>query len=156
MSGRYTLHQPEQIAKRFDVKVIPELKPRFNIAPSQIVPVIRQVGAARELVGCKWGLVPEWAKDPSIGNKLINAQAETLAEKPSFKHALVKGRCLIPADGFYAWLIIGKERVRQPYYFRLRDRSLFAFAGLWDTWIEPGSGRPLETCTIITVEPNKL
>src|SRR5215212_4033327 len=106
MCGRYTLHhQPEEIADRFGVDPIIELlRPRFNIAPSQIVPVIRSSGRQtdlREMVGCKWGLIPFWAKDPAIGNKLINAKAETLAEKPSFKHALSQRRCLIPADGFY-------------------------------------------------------
>ncbi|MCI0524862.1 MAG: SOS response-associated peptidase [Acidobacteria bacterium] len=153
MCGRYTLHHaPAEIGERFDVEVVPELAPpRFNIAPTQIVPVIRQTDG-REMVGCKWGLVPSWAKDPAIGNKMINARSETLASKPSFKNALAKRRCLIPADGFYEWL----KAKKQPFYFRLRDRGLFALAGLWEEWIEPGSGEPLQTCTIITVEPNKL
>lgn len=156
MCGRYTLHhKPKEIAERFDVDAIPELtEPRYNIAPTQIVPVIRQIDV-REMVGCKWGLVPYWAKDPAIGNKMINVRAETLQEKPSFKNALAKRRCLIPADGFYEWLKVGKEKVKQPYYFRLRDGELFAFAGLWEEWKDP-EGKRLLTCTIITTEPNKL
>ena len=152
MCGRYTLHhKPQEIAERFDVDAIPELTmPRFNIAPSQIVPIIRQIDT-REMIGCKWGLVPYWANDPAIGNKMINARAETLVEKPSFTSALAKQRCLIPADGFFEWL---KEE-RQPFYFRMRDRGLFAFAGLWEEWQDSG-GSILQTCTIITVEPNRL
>ncbi len=155
MCGRYTLHHtPEEIEDRFDVETIEDLvAPRYNIAPSQVIPVIR--GAeSREMVGCKWGLIPFWAKDPKIGNNLINAKAETLAEKPSFKHALAKRRCLIPADGFYEWRKQGKG-VKQPIYVRRRDGGLFAFAGLWEEWKAP-EGDTLRTCTIITVEPNEL
>jgi putative SOS response-associated peptidase YedK len=153
MCGRYTLHHaPTAIQERFDVEAISDLAPpRFNVAPSQIAPVTRQTDG-HETVGSKWGLVPSWAKDPAIGNKMINARSETLASKPSFKNALAKRRCLIPAEGFYEWL----KAKKKPFYFRLRDRGLFALAGLWEEWIEPGSGEPLQTCTIITVEPNKL
>jgi len=128
MCGRYTLrHNPQKIRERFDVEDIFDVgPPRFNVAPSQDVPTVRQA-SAREMVNCKWGLVPYWAKDPAIGNKLINARAETLLEKPSFKNAVEKRRCLIPADGFYEWL----KAKKRPFYFRLRDRGLFAFAGLW-------------------------
>ena len=130
---------------------------RYNVAPSQMVPVIRQIGrqnGEREIVGCKWGLIPFWAKDPAIGNKLINAKAETLAEKPSFKNALSQRRCLIPADGFYEWQKKGKAP-SQPMYVRRRDSGLFAFAGLWEEWKSP-EGERLQTCTIITTEPNEL
>lgn len=133
------------------------LAPRYNIAPSQIVPVIRRLQSSdnlRELAGCKWGLIPFWAKDPKIGNKLINAKAETISEKPSFKHAFAKRRCLIPADGFFEWRKRGKEP-SQPIYVRRRDDGLFAFAGLWEVWRTP-EGETLETCAIITVEPNEL
>lgn len=155
MCGRYTLHHnPEEIAERFDIDPIEELlAPRYNIAPSQIIPVIRQA-QSREMAGCKWGLIPFWAKDPKIGNNLINAKAETIAEKPSFKQALAKRRCLIPADGFYEWQKRGKAP-SQPMYIRRRDGGLFAFAGLWEEWKSP-EGEPIETCTIITVEPNEL
>ncbi len=159
MCGRYTLHHtPEEIAERFDVEPWEEiLAPRYNIAPSQLVPVIRQVqssGGLREMVGCKWGLIPFWAKDPKIGNNLINAKAETIAEKPSFKQAFAKRRCLIPADGFYEWKKQGKAP-SQPIYIRRRDGGLFAFAGLWEEWRTP-EGEAIATCTIITVEPNEL
>lgn len=106
------------------------------------------------MAGCKWGLIPFWAKDPKIGNNLINAKAETIAEKPSFKRAFAKRRCLIPADGFYEWQKRGKAP-SQPMYIRRRDGGLFAFAGLWEEWKSP-EGEPIETCTIITVEPNEL
>jgi putative SOS response-associated peptidase YedK len=158
MCGRYTLrHQPGQIAERFDVDSTEEfddsIEPRYNIAPTQMVPVIRQM-ESRELVNCKWGLIPFWAKDPSLGNKLINAKAETLAEKPSFKHALTRRRCLIPADGFYEWQKRGKAP-SQPIYVRRQDKGLFAFAGLWEEWKAP-DGKRLQTFTIITTEPNEL
>ncbi len=155
MCGRYTLHhKPEEIEERFDVDAVEELlAPRYNIAPSQIIPVIRQT-QSREMAGCKWGMIPFWAKDPKIGNNLINAKAETIAEKPSFKRAFAKRRCLIPADGFYEWQKRGKAP-SQPMYIRRRDGGLFAFAGLWEEWKSPEGG-PIETCTIITVEPNEL
>jgi putative SOS response-associated peptidase YedK len=159
MCGRYTLHHtPKEIAERFGVEPVEEiLSPRYNIAPSQIVPVIRRTQSGdslRELAGCKWGLIPYWAKDPKIGNNLINAKAETITEKPSFKQAFAKRRCLIPADGFYEWQKRGKEP-SQPIYVRRRDGGLFAFAGLWEAWKTP-EGETIETCTIITVEPNEL
>lgn len=174
MCGRYTLHhKAEDLAERFGVDLKldePEfeaglelLRPRYNIAPSQIVPVIqisdwRSAGgqgiSRKEVLFCKWGLVPFWAKDPAIGNKMINAKSETLAEKPSFKNALAKRRCLIPADGFYEWQKKGKAP-SQPIYVRRRDGGLFAFAGLWEEW-NSADGSVLTTCTIITTEPNRL
>jgi putative SOS response-associated peptidase YedK len=159
MCGRYTLHHtPKEIKERFGVETIDELlEPRYNIAPTQTIPVIRRPRSdddLREMAGCKWGLIPFWAKDPKIGAKMINAKAETIAEKPSFKHAFSKRRCLIPADGFYEWLKRGKEP-SQPIYVRRRDGGLFAFAGLWEAWKSP-EGDTLETCTIITTEPNAL
>jgi len=155
MCGRYTQHHTaHEMAERFDVaEAAYQIAPRYNIAPTQTVPVIVQKGE-RQLVGLKWGLVPFWAKDPSIASSLINAKAETLAEKPSFKHALVKRRCLIPADGFYEWQKQGKKP-SQPLYIRRKDGGLFAFAGLWEEWRSP-DGSLLRTCTIITVEPNDL
>jgi putative SOS response-associated peptidase YedK len=155
MCGRYTLHHSsEEIEERFEAEAGEEIvAPRYNIAPSQIIPVIRPDGP-REMAGCKWGLIPFWAKDPQIGHNLINARAETIAEKPSFKHAMAKRRCLIPADGFYEWQKRGKGP-RQPMYIRLRDGGLFAFAGLWEEWRSP-EGETIRTCTIITTEPNEL
>jgi putative SOS response-associated peptidase YedK len=155
MCGRFTrFHKPKEIAERFDVEPIEEAAaPRYNIAPSQVVPVIRQLDE-REMIACKWGLVPFWAKDASIGNRMINAKGETLAQKNSFKTALAKRRCLIPADGFYEWENRGKGQ-KQPYYIRLKDNDLFAFAGLYEEWESP-DGENLRTFTIITVEPNEL
>lgn len=155
MCGRFTrFHKPEEIAERFDVETIEEAATlRYNIAPSQIVPVIRRV-EKREMIACKWGLVPFWAKDPKIGYKMINAKGETLAQKPAFKNALARRRCLIPADGFYEWLKLEKGQ-KQPVYIRLRDHKLFAFAGLYEDWKSP-EGEKLRTFTIITVEPNEL
>jgi putative SOS response-associated peptidase YedK len=155
MCGRFTLHhEQDEVVERFGVASVEfALRPRYNIAPSQAVAVV--VGQdERRLAGFKWGLVPFWAKESAIGNKLINAKAETLAEKPSFKYALSKRRCLIPSDGFYEWKKSGKGP-SQPLYLRRRDRGLFAFAGLWEEW-QQEDGSPLHTCTIITVEPNQM
>ena len=155
MCGRFSRHhKPDEIAERFDVELIDfDFDPRYNIAPSQISPVIA-FQSERKMMAAKWGLVPFWAKDPAIGNKLINARAETLAEKPSFKNALAKRRCLIPADGFYEWQKKSKGP-SQPYFVRLNGGGLFAFAGLWELWKNPEGGM-LQTFTIITTEPNEL
>jgi len=156
MCGRYTLQaSPEEIAEHFTVEDPPLFKPRYNIAPSQMVPAVRvrQDTTRRELVQLRWGLIPSWAKDPRIGNQMINAKAETVAAKPSFRLALRKRRCLIPASGFYEWQQQG--RLKQPIFIRLLDRRPFAFAGLWERW-EPKDGEPIESCTIITTEPNEF
>ena len=110
-------------------------------------------GATRELVKLRWGLVPSSAQEPSIGNQLINARSETAAAKPAFRSAMRHRRCLIPADGFYEWKKIGKQK--QPYFIRRPDDKPFAFAGLWDRWTDP-EGRPVETCTILTTDANDL
>ncbi|QQS47573.1 MAG: SOS response-associated peptidase [Acidobacteriota bacterium] len=156
MCGRFTQrHKPEEVAERFEVEPIDLLETaRYNIAPSQPIAAIRQVEAGRELFAPKWGLIPFWAKDPSIGNNMINAKSETLAEKPSFKRAFAKRRCLIPADGFYEWRKKGKGP-SQPFYIHLKDDGLFAFAGLWEEWKSP-EGEVVVTCTIITIDPNEL
>jgi putative SOS response-associated peptidase YedK len=154
MCGRYTQrHTAEEVAERFQLDAAPDfIAPRYNIAPAQTVPVVIERDGRSVLV-CKWGLVPFWSKDPALGNKLINAKAETLAEKPSFKYALEKRRCLIPADGFFEW----DKRVKpsQPMYIHRRDDGLFAFAGLWEE-CKLLDGEVLRTCTLITVEPNEL
>ncbi len=155
MCGRFTRkHSAAEIAERFEIEEDEADfgPPRYNIAPSQNVPVIH-FNAGRHVLNCKWGLVPFWAKDPAMGNKLINAKAETLAEKPSFKYALEKRRCLIPADGFYEW--DKRTKPAQPIYIRRRDAGLFAFAGLWEE-CKLLDGTRLQSCTIITVEPNAL
>ncbi len=156
MCGRYTL-TPEQKKIQAEFKVKPGHyvhEPRYNIAPSQPAPVIvREDENVMKMM--KWGLVPYWAKDPKIGFKLINARAETITEKPSFKTAFKKRRCLVPADGFYEWEKGQGKRVKIPHRFVLNSGKLFSFAGLWDIWQTP-EGKPLETFTIITTSPNEL
>lgn len=132
--------------------VPPELGPRYNIAPSQPVAVIANTDSQR-LDHFLWGLVPSWAKDPGIGNRLINARAETLAEKPAFRAALRRRRCLILADGFYEWYQSPEGRTKIPMVFQLHPSGLFAFAGLWEVWLSP-DGSELYTCTIITTSAN--
>ncbi|MEO7793484.1 MAG: SOS response-associated peptidase [Thermoanaerobaculia bacterium] len=163
MCGRYVLTTPgEVLAQIFETSSPPEevlkaIVPRYNISPTQQVPIVRSAAApaaTRELALVQWGLVPHWAKDRAIGNNLINARAETAAEKPSFRDAMKRRRCLIPADGFYEWQKLGKGK--QPFLLRLRDGSTFAFAGLWSQWKYPESGVPLETCAILTTTPNEL
>jgi putative SOS response-associated peptidase YedK len=127
--------------------------PRFNIAPSQQVPVIVSTNQAPDAKGMQWGLVPWWAKDQAIGNRMINARAETLIEKGAFKSLVDKRRCLIPADGFYEWRKEGKRKV--PMWFHLKSKEPFAFAGLWDVWRRPDDS-DLETFTIVTTESNEL
>ena len=149
MCGRYTLQQTTQdLLARFAVQLaIFEVKPRYNIAPSQEVAVVRADGQ-RRLEALKWGLVPFWAKDLKKLKPMINARMETLVEKPTFRAALSRRRCLIPADGFFEWKKESGTKV--PLHIRMRDKSLFAFAGLFDQWKSP-EGEVLETCAIITV-----
>lgn len=153
MCGRYTLTTDSQkIAESFGVEPTLTAMPRYNIAPTQNVVAIIRNGTAH-LSTLRWGLIPFWAKDEAIGSRLINARAETLAEKPSFKNLLRKRRCLVIADGFYEWRTEGKEKI--PMYITLQEQQPFAFAGLWDTWKNP-AGESIQTCTIITTEPNEL
>ena len=156
MCGRFTLFEPDKILTReFGVSAIPRLSPRYNIAPSQPVAAVRSAttGSGRELALLRWGLIPSWSKDPAIGNRLINARAETAREKPSFRNAFKWHRCLIPASGFYEWQ--RRERGKQPFYIQRHDGRPFAFAGLWDRWVSPDNG-PIETCTILTTATNAL
>ncbi len=161
MCGRYVLTTPgEVLAQIFEVPAPSEeiaraLAPRYNIAPTQPVPVVRRSAAGpRELALVQWGLVPHWAKEPAIGGKMINARAETAAEKPAYRDAFKRRRCLIPADGFYEWKKLGKGK--EPWFLRMRDRRPFAFAGLWSSWKRPEGGEPLESCAILTTAPNEL
>ncbi len=138
---------------RFDINLEGTLLcPRYNIAPGQEAPVVVHDGG-KSLEMMKWGLVPSWAKDPSIGNRMINARAETLAEKPSFKRLIGKKRCLVLADGFYEWRKEGKGKV--PMRITLRGGEPFSFAGLWDSWKKPDGGE-LRSFTIITTQANDL
>lgn len=156
MCGRFTRKENfKQLAESLGIRFLPSLEPRHNIAPSQTIACVRThpVSKARECVQLKWGLVPSWAKDPGIGNKMINARAETVGEKPAFRKAFKQQRCLILADGFYEWKREGKAK--QPYYIHFMDNRPFAFAGLWDHWSKEG-GTPIDSCTIITTGPNGL
>jgi putative SOS response-associated peptidase YedK len=152
--GRYSLTTPvEALRQLFAFEGSPNLRPRFNVAPSQSVPIVRrrEGEAGREIVQVRWGLVPGWAKDLSISSKLINARGETVAEKPSFRAAFRSRRCLIPADGFYEWQ--RQDGAKQPYRIAREDGGPFAFAGLWERWSPPG-GDTVESCTIITTAAN--
>ena len=156
MCGRFTLFEADNIlSKEFGVSGIPPLSPRYNISPSQPVAAVRAApaGSGRELALLRWGLIPSWSKDPAIGNRLINARAETAREKPSFRNAFRRHRCLIPTNGFYEWQ--RQERGKQPYFVRMRDDRLFAFAGLWDRWESPDKG-VIETFTILTTAANAV
>ena len=155
MCGRYTLRSsPEAIAGAFDLPEVPELPARYNIAPTQDVPVVRldPDRGGREFGLLHWGLIPSWADDPAIGNRMINARAETVAEKPAFRKAFQSRRCLVISDGFFEWRREGKHK--QPYFIRMRDDRPFAFAGLWERWGRGGG--PIESCTHLTTEPNEL
>jgi putative SOS response-associated peptidase YedK len=156
MCGRYRLSRRKQLIQEyFDTTDEVDWEPRYNIAPSQSVGIIRQDRAKpeRRFSLARWGLIPYWAKDSSIGNKLINARSETVGSKPAFREAFENRRCLIPADGFYEWKRVGTAK--QPFHFGLQDDSLFAFAGLWDRW-KDASGQAVESCSILTTTPNAL
>lgn len=154
MCGRFVLiSDVDALQLAFDLTDIPQALPaRFNIAPSQPVAVIAN-DAPQTLALFRWGLVPFWAKTPDIGANLINARAETDAEKPAFRAAFKRRRCLIPADGFFEWQKVDRGKV--PLFIHLRDQRLFAFAGLWETWFSP-EGDELRTCTILTTSPNSF
>jgi putative SOS response-associated peptidase YedK len=159
MCGRFSLRarKAEILARHFGVADVPALEPRYNIAPSQQVAVVRQKpgeqAPQREIVLMRWGLMPSWAKDEKIGNRMINARAESLDEKPAFRRAFEHRRCLIAADGFYEWQAAGRKK--QPYYIHFRDDRPFAFAGLWEHWEGPDNAA-IESCTIITSEASEL
>ena len=165
MCGRFTLRTPANVLiEHFALRTAAELRPRYNIAPTQDVVAVRlaaedetSTAAAREMVTLRWGLIPSWAKDPSIGNHMINARGETAAAKPAFRAAFKRRRCLVAADGYYEWQKIGRRK--QPFYIHRRDGQPFAFAGLWERW-SGGDARqaaaPLQTCTIITTTPSEL
>ena len=168
MCGRFTLATPaDEWAALFRLDEVPDVAPRFNIAPTQDVHVVRAppglrerpglhlapVGSPlpREVTAMRWGLVPHWARDVGTGQPLINARSETVAEKPSFRDSYRERRCLIVADGFYEWQVAGRRK--QPYWIGLSDRRPFGFAGLWDRW-KAEDGSTLESCVILTTEAN--
>jgi putative SOS response-associated peptidase YedK len=154
MCGRYTLTlEAEAFEAAYGLPAPVGWQPRYNIAPSQAAPVIANT-ADRQAALFRWGLIPGWATDPKIGQRLINARAETLAEKPSFRVALKKRRCLVLADGFYEWKRDGKQKT--PMYLRLKANRPFALAGLWETWLSADQNETVHSYTIITTTPNAL
>jgi putative SOS response-associated peptidase YedK len=157
MCGRYRLSRRKQIVEAHFASASGEedWNPRYNIAPTQLVLVIRQNPRQpiRELSLLRWGLIPSWMKDSSAATAMINARSETAGTKPAFRDALKSRRCLIPADGFYEWQRVGKTK--QPYCFEVGNAQMFAFAGIWDRWKDP-SGNWVKTCSILTTTPNAV
>ncbi len=156
MCGRYTLTAPsESLAEMLPgLEITDENSPRYNIAPTQEVAVVPNNGENR-MEYFRWGLIPSWAKDPKIGNRMINARSETLAEKPSFRTAYKRRRCLVLADGYYEWRRERDRGGKTPYYIRMASEKPFAFAGLWESWRQAGEDTSLQSCTIITCPPNE-
>ncbi len=154
MCGRYSLTTPlESVEQLFAFDARPNLAARYNIAATQPVPILRDgASGRRELALVRWGLVPSWAKGMAAGAPLINARAETVAQKPSFRNAFKRRRCLIPADGFYEWRVV-QDGPKQPYRIAMADNALFAFAGIWEHW-QTAEGSELESCAIVTTEAN--
>jgi putative SOS response-associated peptidase YedK len=155
MCGRFTLRTPaKELAEIFRLADVPDLRPRYNIAPTQPVAAVRLVpkDGHRELVMLHWGLIPFWAEDPKVGYSTINARAETVATKPTFRQAFAKRRCLVVADGFYEWQ--KTDGRKQPFYIHIKDDQPFAFAGLWERWKR--DDQKIESCTIIVTEANDV
>lgn len=159
MCGRYTqtVTDPQLLAQTFQLETLPSyLAPRYNIAPSQsVAAIVKDDSNRNQLAMMRWGLIPSWAKDATVGNRMINARAETLTEKPSFRAAFRSRRCLIVADGFYEWKT-NEDGSKTPIYIHLKDGSIFGMAGLWEQWKDPSTGELITSCTIITTNPNEL
>jgi putative SOS response-associated peptidase YedK len=153
MCGRFALYSSFAAIKEYADILFEtgKIDPNYNIAPGQIIPTIVKNRDGNLLEPARWGLVPFWAKDPKIGYKMINARAETVAEKPSYRAAFKYRRCLIPANGFYEW----RKPDKQPFFVHLKDRELFTFAGIWEDW-SSDDGSQIRTCSIITTEPNEI
>ena len=155
MCGRFTLQTPEsEISKAFNLAPAGwfELSPRYNIAPSQDILIIRDSESGHELTSARWGLVPHWSKEPQTKYATINARIETVAEKPTYRTPFQRHRCLIPADGFYEWKQVNGHKI--PHYIRMRSGGVFAFAGIWDRW--QGGGETLDSCSIIVMPANEV
>jgi putative SOS response-associated peptidase YedK len=153
MCGRFAFYSPhEAVTRLFGVADAPPIEARYNIAPTQYVAVVRAGDdEGRAVAMLYWGLVPSWAKEKSIGARMINARAETLREKPSFRNAYRRRRCLVLADGYYEWQRSGS--VKQPWFMSFADGQPFGMAGLWETWRDPATGEPLESCCLVTTSP---
>ena len=160
MCGRYTLRRIDLIRGGFDASLLPSFeefteRPRFNIAPSQAIPVVRLDSSGKRVLGTvRWGLIPSWTKGKPK-HEPINARAETLATSGMFRQAFERRRCLVPADGFYEWRKLD-AKTKQPMFVHRRDDGVFAFAGLWERWKPDPEAEPVDTCTIITTTPNEL
>lgn len=152
MCGRYAFFSPAEAVKRaFALADFPALEPRYNIAPTQPVPVLREEQPGRRQVAMlHWGLIPSWAKDRSVGNRMINARAETLSERPAYRAAFRRRRCVVLADGWYEWQAVASGK--QPWFIHSRDGAPLGLAGLWETWRDPAAGETVESCTIVTTD----
>ena len=157
MCGRFGLTRPEALKpERFGITDLPPLVPRYNIPPSSDILVVRERKEVTEAEMIRWGLVPSWARDPSIGNRMANVRSDTALEKPSFSAAMQRRRCLIPADVFYEWQDVPGQKKRRPYAVALNEGELFALGGIWEAWRPKDGGDWLITCAILTTEPNDL
>ena len=155
MCGRFSLHTPDsQVREAFNLEHMEPfgLKPRYNIAPSQDIPIIRDTETSREMAMAKWGLVPHWSKEPKTKYSTINARVESVAEKPTYRTPFKRRRCLIPADGFYEWKVVSGHKI--PHHIRMKDGGVFAFAGLWDRW--ESESQTVDSCTIIVMPSNEI
>jgi len=155
MCGRFDLHLPKELLEEiFGISITRDIRPRYNIAPTQEIAVIRtNPDRIRQLDLLRWGLIPPWAKDPAIGSRMINARSETVHEKPAFRTAFKHRRCVIPANGFYEWQEVGGKK--KPLYVKMKDDNPMIFAGLWDHW-KPEEGEVIESCSILTTSTNAL
>jgi putative SOS response-associated peptidase YedK len=163
MCGRYALHShPSVVALQFGLAQGPDFAPRYNIAPGADVLIVRETPGGRVADTVRWGLIPAWARDPEIGRRLNNARLETAHEKPSFRAAMRRRRCIIPADGFYEWTAAPEAKKKQPYFIHRPDGEPYAFAGVWERWKGPNGGaqegteaEPLRSCSIVTTSANE-
>ncbi len=163
MCGRYTISRDqalleEELKRRFPALHVPDsLIPRYNVAPTQAVPILRagHEGHEKEIALVRWGLIPSWAKDEKLSHSMINARADALTQKPAFREAVRRRRCLVIADGFYEWRT-GPDGKKRPIRFVYRDGALMFFAGLWERWLNPATQQIVESCTIVTTAPNNL
>jgi putative SOS response-associated peptidase YedK len=156
MCGRFVVHLDARAVRQFGVEIAEPWGPYYNVAPTQAVPVVISAEGKRELRFMHWGLIPSWADNPAIGNRMINARAETVATKPAFRDAFRSRRCLVLASAFYEWQPIPGVRRKQPHAIQVDHGEPFAFAGLWDSWISRETGEVIESCTIITCEANAV
>ncbi len=152
MCGRYTLFETKKLVKRFNLATQPDVKASYNIAPGQHMPVVVRTSTVNEVEYMRWGFLPIWAKDASMGYRLINARAESIFDKSIWKSAALHSHCLVPSNGFYEWKL--ENKIKQPYFIKPKDQDIFAFAGIFSTW-KDAQNNTLKTFAIITTRPNK-